>query len=90
MKTVAVTEAPKRLGAIVDDAQREPVVIQRQDQDVAVVLSMADYERLKTGNVRAFIDLSNEIAAKATAKGLDERSAEILEVGPDPLAKSTF
>ena len=79
MKTVAATEAQKRLGAILDDAQREPVVIRRQDRDVAVVLSMAEYERLRTGNVRAFLDLRNEIAAEAAARGLtDERLAEIL------------
>ena len=79
MKTVAATEAQKRLGAILDDAQREPVVIRRQDRDVAVVVSMAEYERLRTGNVRAFLDLRKEIAAEAAAKGLiDERLAEIL------------
>jgi PHD/YefM family antitoxin component YafN of YafNO toxin-antitoxin module len=79
MKTVAATEAQKRLGAILDDAQREPVVIRRQDRDVAVFLSMAEYERLTTGNVRAFLDLRNAIAAEAAARGLnDERVAEIL------------
>ena len=79
MKTVAASEAEKRLGAILDDAQREPVVIRRQDRDVAVVLSMAEYERLRTGNVRAFLDLRNEIATEAAARGLtDQRLAEIL------------
>jgi len=79
MKTVAATEAQKRLGAILDDAQREPVVIRRQDRDIAVVLSMAEYERLRTGNVRAFLDLRNEIATEAAARGLtDERLADIL------------
>ncbi len=79
MKTVAATEAKNRLGAILDDAQREPIVIRRQDRDIAVVLSMADYERLRTGNIRAFLDLRNEVAAAAKAKGLtDERLAKIL------------
>jgi hypothetical protein len=40
MKTVAATEAKNRFGAIIDDAQREPIVIRRQDRDVAVVLSL--------------------------------------------------
>jgi predicted DNA-binding antitoxin AbrB/MazE fold protein len=36
-------------------------------------------ERLRTGNVRAFLDLRNEIAADAAARGLThERLAEIL------------
>jgi hypothetical protein len=40
---------------------------------------MAEYERLRTGNVRAFLDLRKEIAAEASARGLtDERLAEIL------------
>lgn len=42
MKRVPATEAKNRVGAILDDAQREPVVIRRQDRDIAVVLSMAD------------------------------------------------
>lgn len=79
MKYVAATEAKNRLGAILDDAQREPVVIRRQDRDIAVVLSMAEYERLRSGNVQAFLDLRNEIAVQAAANGLtDERLAEIL------------
>ena len=79
MKTVAATEAKNRLGAILDEAQREPVVIRRQDRDIAVVLSMADYERLRAGNLQAFLDLRNEVAAQAAASGLtDERLAELL------------
>jgi prevent-host-death family protein len=70
MKTVAATEAKNRLGAILDEAQREPIVIRRQDRDVAVVLSMADYERLRQGNVQAFIDLRDQIAADAREAGL--------------------
>ena len=79
MKTVGATEAKNRLGAILDEAQREPVVIRRQERDIAVVLSMADYERLRSGNVRAFLDLRNEVAAQAAASGLtDERLAALL------------
>ena len=79
MKTVAATEAKNRLGAILDEAQREPIVIRRQDRDIAVVLSMADYERLRDGNIQAFLDLRNDVVAQATANGLsDERLAELL------------
>jgi prevent-host-death family protein len=79
MKTVAATEAKNRLGAILDDAQREPIVIRRQDRDIAVVLSMAEYERLRAGNIQAFLDLRNEVAAQAAASGLTEgRLAELL------------
>lgn len=73
MKTVAATEAKNRLGALLDDAQREPIVIRRQDRDIAVVLSMADYERLRSGNVRAFRELRDRIAADAGRAGLTEK-----------------
>ena len=73
MKSVPATEAKNRLGAILDQAQREPIVIRRQDRDIAVVLSMADYERLRTGNIQAFLDLRNEVAAQAAASGLTEK-----------------
>ena len=79
MKTVPATEAKNRLGAILDDAQREPIVIRRQDRDIAVVLSMADYERLRSGNIQAFLDLRDQVAAEAAAKGLtEERLNELL------------
>jgi antitoxin YefM len=79
LKTVPATEAKNRLGAILDDAQREPIVIRRQDRDIAVVLSMADYERLRTGNIQAFLQIRNQVAAEAAANGLtDERLDELV------------
>ena len=79
MKTVPATEAKNRLGAVLDAAQREPIVIRRQDRDIAVVLSMADYERLRTGNIQAFLELRNQVAAEAAANGLtEERLNELL------------
>jgi prevent-host-death family protein len=74
MKSVAATVAKNRLGAILDEAQRGPVVIRRQDRDIAVILSMADYERLRAGNIQAFLDLRNEIAAQAAANRLTNGS----------------
>jgi prevent-host-death family protein len=73
LKTVPATEAKNRLGAILDDAQREPVIIRRQDRDIAVVLSMADYERLRSGNIQAFLNLRNQVAAEAVANRLTEK-----------------
>jgi prevent-host-death family protein len=83
LKTVPATEAKNRLGAILDDAQREPVVIRRQDRDIAVILSMADYERLRTGNIQAFLELRNQIAAEAAANGLTEERLNELLGGDD-------
>ena len=79
MKTVAATDAKNRLGAILDEAQRQPVVIRRQDRDIAVLLSMADYERLRAGNIQAFLHLRKEVADEAAAKRLtDKRLSKLL------------
>jgi hypothetical protein len=34
---------------------------------------MADYERLRTGNIQAFLELRNQVAAEAAANGLTEK-----------------
>jgi PHD/YefM family antitoxin component YafN of YafNO toxin-antitoxin module len=79
LKIVLVTEAQDRLDAILDDAQREPVVILRHDQDVAVVLSIAAYERLRTSDIQAFLDLRKQVAEEAAAAGLtDDRLSALL------------
>lgn len=79
MKRIPATEAENKLGVILEVAQREPVVIRRQNRDIAVVLSMADYERLRGGNVQAFLDLRQQVAEEAAANGLtDERLNELL------------
>ena len=83
MKTVAATEAKNRLGALLDDAQHEPIVIRRQDRDIAVVLSMADYERLRAGNIQAFLELRNQVAAEAASNGLTEARLNALLTDDD-------
>ena len=83
MKTVPATEAKNRLGAILDEAQREPIVIRRQDRDIAVLISMADYERLRAGNIQAFLDLRNQVAEEAAANGLTEEGLNDLLADDD-------
>ncbi|MEO7156304.1 MAG: type II toxin-antitoxin system Phd/YefM family antitoxin [Vicinamibacterales bacterium] len=83
MKKVAATEAKNRLGAILDDAQREPVVIQRQERDVAVILSMAEFERMRAGNVKAFLAARTELAAEAKANGLTAKKLASLLADED-------
>ena len=54
-------------------------MIRRQDRDIAVVLSMADYDRLRWANIAALLELRDEVAAEAAAAGLtEERLAELL------------
>jgi prevent-host-death family protein len=83
MKRVAATEAKNRLGAILDDAQREPIVIQRQDRDIAVVISMAEFERIRSSNITAFLEASRAVAAEAKAKGLTSKKLAALLADED-------
>jgi len=83
VKRVAATEAKNRLGAILDEAQREPIIIQRQDRDIAVVVSMAEFERIRSGNIAAFLDASKAVAAEAKARGLTGRKLAALLADED-------
>lgn len=46
MKIIAATDAKNRFGELIDMAQSEPVRVQRQGRDVAVVLSPEEFRRL--------------------------------------------
>jgi hypothetical protein len=48
------------------------VVIRRQARDVAVVLSMEEYEQLTAVNVDQFQEFCDRIAEQAKARGLTE------------------
>ena len=79
MRHVSATEAKQALSAVIDAAQREPVVIQRQKRDVAVVLSVQEYQRLAALNVEEFERLCDRIGEQVKARGLtEEKLAEIL------------
>ncbi|EKE09127.1 MAG: prevent-host-death family protein [uncultured bacterium] len=78
MRTISATEAKQSLGMIIDMSQREPVIIQRQHRDIAVLLSMHDYNRLKGTQLEAFNIFCEKIAQKAKERGLTEKKLEAL------------
>jgi len=79
MRTITASEAKQGFANLIDTASREPVVIQRQKRDVAVVLSMAEYERLTRLNIAEFQRFCDRIGSQAEAAGLDEaKLAELL------------
>jgi antitoxin Phd len=73
MKSVSATEAKQRLAALIDAAQREPVVIRRQNRDVAVIMSAQEYEKMRDVNAAEFQSFCDRIAGQAKARGLDEK-----------------
>lgn len=72
MRTVTASEARQGLAEVIEAARREPVIIQRQKRDVAVVMSMDEYERLVHLNVAEFQRFSDRIGAKAKEAGMTE------------------
>ncbi len=72
MRTVTASEARQGLADVLEAARREPVVIQRQKRDVAVVMSMQEYERLVHLNVAEFQRFSDRVGAKAVDAGMTE------------------
>jgi prevent-host-death family protein len=79
MQYISATEAKQRLAAILDAAQREPVMIRRQNREVAVVLSPEEYERLRGINISEFEQFCDKVGADTASRGLTEKKlAEIL------------
>lgn len=76
MQYVSATDAKQRLAALLDTAQREPVMIRRQKRDVAVILSRAEYDRLRALNAAEFQRFCDRVAGKAAARGLTKKKLE--------------
>lgn len=79
MRVVTASEAKQGLASVIEAAAREPVIIQRQKRDVAVVMSMAEYERLVRLNVAEFQRFCDAVGQSATEQGLTQaKVAELL------------
>jgi len=73
MRFVSATDAKQSLGAVLDAAQREPVVIRRQKRDVAVVLSPQEFDRLRALNAEEFQRFCDRVGRRASERGLTEK-----------------
>ncbi len=77
MKAATATEVKNRFGEFLDESRSEPVAVNRNGRNVAVLMSWAEYERL-----RALEDAwwaARARAAEAKGRYLDpEKSMEAL------------
>ncbi len=78
MRTVTASEAKQALASVIDSVAREPVVIQRQKRDVAVMMSIQEYERLVHLNVSEFQRFCDVVGASAADAGMTEEKLAAL------------
>ena len=89
MRHISATDAKQRLAALLDAAQREPIVIRRQNRDIAVVLSPAEYDRLRGLNVAEFQAFCDRVGRTAAEQGLTEKKlAQLLADDDAPRARA--
>lgn len=86
MRSVSATEAKQNLAAVLDAAQREPVLIRRHNRDIAVVVSPEDYERIRRANVAEYHDVVTRVGEYAAAQGMNEEVLERLLADESPAA----
>lgn len=78
MRYVSASDAKQRFAALLDTVQREPVMIRRQNREVAVVISPTDFKRLRSNNVEEFRRFCNRVSARAKARGLTQEKLDAL------------
>lgn len=76
MQTISSTDLKQRFGATLDAAQRAPVVIRKQNRDVAVLISMAEFEKLRGLRVADFERLAGDISSEAARRGLTQQNLD--------------
>ncbi len=72
MRFISATEAKQTFGNVINQAQREPITIQKKNRDVAVIMSIEDYQRITRINLQEFQQFRTNIGNRALEKGLTE------------------
>lgn len=78
MRTVTASEAKQSFASVVAWAAKEPVLVQRQKRNIAVILSIDEYDRLVHFNVSEFQRFCDAVGTKAQQDGLTEAGLNLL------------
>ena len=79
MQYISATDARASFSDVIAAAQKQPIVIQRQNKDVAVMISPQEYEKLRHIKLKEIDDLCKRASAYAKEQGLtEEKLAELL------------
>jgi prevent-host-death family protein len=70
MEYMTSKEAQTNFGALLDAAQRNPIVIKRHKRDCVVVMSMADFEEYRKARAKALMDFCDDASTEAARNGL--------------------
>jgi PHD/YefM family antitoxin component YafN of YafNO toxin-antitoxin module len=70
MQYVSSTDVRNYLSKAMEMALREPVMVQKQGRDMAVILSAQDFARITRDNIEDFLAFSESVGLKAQKKGL--------------------
>lgn len=72
MRTVSVAKASEDFSVLLDAVQHETVLIQCQKHDVAVLMSMEEYQRLAQLNVAEFQRFCDQVGRSAEEAGMTQ------------------
>ena len=72
MRYSAASESDRQLDVLLEFAQKEPVFIDRDRQEVGVLISSEEYERLRAAANLDLQQFCHGVSEKAAASGLTE------------------
>lgn len=74
---LSASEVKRNFAEFLDQAQKEPVTIQGQNEDLVVVLSVVEYQKLKGLLKREFQEFCDQVGKEAEAKGMTEEKLSL-------------
>jgi antitoxin Phd_YefM of type II toxin-antitoxin system len=79
MKVMTIAEAQAAFDKVLESLVEDSVVLKRGDDDVAAVILIEDYDKLRRLKVEELLSLCERVGRQAESRGLsEEKLAELL------------